>query len=59
MKNLFKVALLAMTVAVTVFACDPPKSGSTQTPVDSTQKINDSSKAAPIDTVKKDTAKKQ
>jgi hypothetical protein len=58
MRNSFKLGLLALTVSVTVLACDPPKTTSEKTPADSASKTIDTAKKAAIDSAKKDSVKK-
>ena len=58
MRNLFKTGLFALAVSVTVLACDPPKTNSEKTPVDTASKTIDTSKKAAIDSTGKDSVKK-
>ena len=65
MKTSLKFMVLALSIGVSIVACDPPKGKSESTPVDSpktaidtTQKTIDTTKKAGVEPVKKDSVKK-
>jgi hypothetical protein len=58
MKNSFKIGSLAMGIAVSVIACDPPHANTNKPSIDSPQKTTDTGNKAAMDTAKKDTTKK-
>ncbi|AYL96058.1 hypothetical protein HYN43_012510 [Mucilaginibacter celer] len=63
MKNSLKLSLLALTIAASFTACDPPKgTDSSKAPIDTAKNAVDTAKGsdttkAPADTVKKDSVK--
>jgi len=54
MKNLSKMGIATLLIAISFFSCDPPKSTTSAAPIDSLKK--DSSK---VDSVKKDSITKK
>jgi hypothetical protein len=58
MKNSFRMGLLALVIASSIVACEPPKVKSAEPKIDSPAKPIDTAKKAVIDSAKKDTTKK-
>ncbi len=53
MRNLFKIGIVALTIAVTAQACNPPKTNVNKTEVDSLKKALDTGTKTNIDTTRK------